>query len=124
MKHILPLLALSGLAFFATPSFAHDTPGVAHDHEYEAFFFVDDHYEHVYSSMPEINPSDYFVDFSELDANGNGYITRTEVSSYSGCGCTAKAQANLLREFHVADVNRDNRLSASEMGDWLVMDAQ
>ena len=119
----LPALALS-LAIAPTVH-AHDTTAW-HDHPHEAFFWVDNveggHYEDVYSSMPPLNPHDYYLSFEELDRNGNGYITSSEVRSYNGCGCTEKARQNLLREFKATDPNHDGRLSRDDLGDWLVLD--
>lgn len=118
-----PVLALATLTCLSSPAvFAHDTPGERHEHEHEAFFLVEDHYEHVYSSMPPINPYDYFLDLQAMDANGNGSLSRREIKHYTGCGCTTVARDNLLREFRVTDVNKDGQLSKKELGNWLVLD--
>ena len=119
----LAALLVATLAF-AAPALADDT-NEWHTHEHQRFFWVDGdpgHYEHVYSSIPEVDPHDYYLAFEDLDRNHNGYITRSEVRRYTGCNCTEKTRANLLREFNATDPNHDGRLHKDELGDWLVLD--
>ncbi|MET0328223.1 MAG: EF-hand domain-containing protein [Luteimonas sp.] len=51
----------------------------------------------------------YRVDFTALDLDGDGYISRSE----------AKAHAALDAEFNAIDSNRDGRLSREELAGWL-----
>ena len=44
-----------------------------------------------------------------MDANHDGAISRVE----------ARGNADLMREFHVVDANRNGRLSREEMKGWL-----
>jgi len=55
-----------------------------------------------------ISPN-YHVDFTAMDANGDGAITRAE----------ARGNPDLMREFHVVDANHNRRLSRDEMKGWL-----
>lgn len=126
MKSLIAPLTLLALASLSAPAFAaeENASEVLYPQSHQAFFYIDNgvdapHYEHVYSSMPPIDPSDYRLDFAEIDRNGNGYLTRREVRNYQGCGCTATARANLLREFRATDPNKDGRLYAASIQDWL-----
>lgn len=97
-------LALSLSALIALPAWANET-NVS-----------------VSSSMPEVNPMDYYLDFDELDADQNGFLTRQEIEDYIGCGCSQASRDNLLREFRVMDKNADRRLSREDLGSWLTLD--
>ena len=52
---------------------------------------------------------DYRVDFSAMDGNDDGVVVRSE----------ARGNADLMREFHVVDLDNDGRLSRVEMKDWI-----
>ncbi|MDR6992157.1 EF-hand domain-containing protein [Luteimonas sp. 3794] len=51
----------------------------------------------------------YRIDFTALDTDGDGYISRAE----------AKAHPALDAEFNAIDSNRDGRLSREELAGWL-----
>lgn len=52
--------------------------------------------------------SGYHVDFAAMDGNDDGVIVRSE----------ARGNADLMREFHVVDLDNNGRLTAVEMQDW------
>ena len=52
---------------------------------------------------PDSVSSNYKVDWSALDKNGDGSVSRSEVR--------ASGNADLMREFHVVDGNHNGRLS-------------
>lgn len=74
---------------------------------------------YVTTSMPQVEKSDYWVDFEALDRNGDGLLSRNEVESASPGRTAPKAIDNLLREFHVADANGDGYLERAEIPGWL-----
>src|SRR3546814_16072019 len=55
-----------------------------------------------------ISPN-YRVDFEAMDGNGDGVITRREGSG----------NPDLMREFHVVDLDDNGRLTRAEMKDWI-----
>ncbi|TAK39368.1 MAG: hypothetical protein EPO30_03440 [Lysobacteraceae bacterium] len=55
-----------------------------------------------------ISPN-YRVDFDAMDDNGDGVITRREGSG----------NPDLMREFHVVDLDDNGRLTRAEMKDWI-----
>jgi hypothetical protein len=60
---------------------------------------------------PDSVSANYKVDWSALDKNGDGSVSRSEVR--------ASGNADLMREFHVVDGNHNGRLSKEEMKGWL-----
>lgn len=60
--------------------------------------------------------SEYNIDFSALDADGDGYISRTEASAMAG---RSGAAHNLNLEFEVADKNGDGKLAFTEIIEWV-----
>ncbi|KGQ18906.1 hypothetical protein LF41_229 [Lysobacter dokdonensis DS-58] len=60
---------------------------------------------------PDSVSSNYKVDWSALDKNGDGNVSRAEVR--------ASGNDDLAREFHVVDANHNGRLSKEEMKGWL-----
>ena len=65
----------------------------------------------VRSHAPDSISSNYKVDWSALDKNGDGNVSRSEVR--------ASGNEDLMREFHVVDGNHNGRLSKEEMKGWL-----
>jgi hypothetical protein len=65
----------------------------------------------VQSHEPDSVSSNYKVDFSALDKNGDGNVSRAEVR--------ASGNEDLMREFHVVDANHHGRLTQEEMKGWL-----
>lgn len=55
-----------------------------------------------------ISPN-YHIDFAAMDSNGDGVITRRE----------GRGNSDLMREFHVVDLDDNGRLSRVEMKDWI-----
>ena len=55
--------------------------------------------------------SNYNIDFTAMDSNGDGNIVRAEVN--------ASGNADLMREFHVVDRNNNGRLTREELKGWL-----
>jgi Ca2+-binding EF-hand superfamily protein len=64
----------------------------------------------VTSHAPDSVSSNYHVDFAAIDKNGDGSLSRSEVS--------ASGNEDLVREFHVVDANHNGRLSKDEMKGW------
>lgn len=60
--------------------------------------------------------SNYNIDFSLVDTDGDGYISRTEAKAVAGRN---DATANLAEQFAAADVTDDNRLGFFEIIDWV-----
>ena len=60
---------------------------------------------------PDSVSSNYKVDWSALDKNNDGSVSRAEVR--------ASGNADLAREFHVVDGNHNGRLSKEEMKGWM-----
>ena len=61
--------------------------------------------------QPDSISSNYKIDFAALDKNSDGNVSRSEVRS--------SGNADLEREFHVVDANRNGRLTKDEMKGWL-----
>ena len=63
-----------------------------------------------FSDQPgnSISPN-YHVDFAAMDSNGDGMVVRAE----------ARGNADLMREFHVVDLDNNGRLTRVEMKDWI-----
>lgn len=61
--------------------------------------------------------SDYNIDFSRLDADRDGYVTRGEIESAKGSanGAVRKLQA----QFAAVDATGDGKLSFMELIDWV-----
>ena len=55
-----------------------------------------------------ISPN-YSIDFEAMDGNGDGVITRAE----------GRGNADLMREFHVVDMDHNGRLTRTELKDWI-----
>lgn len=55
-----------------------------------------------------ISPN-YSIDFEAMDSNGDGVITRAE----------GRGNADLMREFHVVDMDHNGRLTRTELKDWI-----
>ena len=55
-----------------------------------------------------ISPN-YRIDFEAMDSNGDGVIARSE----------GRGNADLMREFHVVDLDNNGRLTKVEMKDWI-----
>lgn len=60
--------------------------------------------------------SEYNIDFSALDANGDGFIARQEAQAMDS---RSEAAHNLNLEFQVADKNSDGRLAFTEIIQWV-----
>lgn len=68
-------------------------------------------------SWPGTVPSsEYNIDFSALDADGDGFISRTEATAMDG---RSEATHNLNLEFQVADKNGDGQLAFAEIIQWV-----
>lgn len=68
-------------------------------------------------SYPGTVPSaEYNIDFSALDGNDDGYISREESKMMAG---RSGAAHNLDLEFKIADKNADNRLAFTEIIEWV-----
>ena len=52
---------------------------------------------------------EYRIDFDALDANGDGYLSRTEVADHP----------TLSAEFRAVDADNDGRLSREELSGWI-----
>ncbi len=63
-----------------------------------------------------VSSSDYNIDFSAIDANGDGYISPEEAQAMAG---RSTAAGNLHEQFAAADVNGDGRLGFMEIIDWV-----
>ena len=62
------------------------------------------------NSMPGNSiSSNYRIDFSATDKNGDGVVVRSEV----------QGNPDLQREFHVVDLDNNGRLTAVELQDWI-----
>ena len=63
-----------------------------------------------FSDQPgnSISPN-YSIDFDAMDANDDGVITRAE----------GRGNADLMREFHVVDMDHNRRLTRVELKDWI-----
>lgn len=84
-------------------AFGAGTPAFAQDQEYrDSNVTITDH------PGNSISPN-YSVDFAAMDANGDGVVVRSE----------ARGNADLMREFHVVDLDHDGRLTRAEMKDWI-----
>lgn len=60
--------------------------------------------------------SEYNIDFTALDANGDGFIARQEAQAMDS---RSEAAHNLNLEFQVADKNSDGRLAFTEIIQWV-----
>lgn len=63
-----------------------------------------------------VHASDYNVDFSAIDTNGDGYLVREETRAMAA---RSKAAGNLNEQFAAADVSGDGRLGFLEIIDWV-----
>jgi hypothetical protein len=63
-----------------------------------------------------VPPSEYNIDFSALDADDDGFISRTEVSASAS---RSEAAHNLNLEFQIADNNGDGKLAFPEIVEWV-----
>ena len=63
-----------------------------------------------------VSSSEYNVNFSAMDTNKDGYISREETNAMAG---RSKAARQLSQNFDKGDANRDDRLSMSEVIDWI-----
>lgn len=76
-----------------------------------------DHGPVVVISWPGSVPaSDYNIDFSMLDANGDDYVSRAEVNAMQS---RSVAVRNLGQAFETADNNADGRLAFTEVLQWV-----
>lgn len=63
----------------------------------------------VRSFEPDSVQGQYRIDFEALDANGDGYLSRSEVTDHP----------TLSAEFRAVDANNDGRLSREELAGWI-----
>ena len=63
----------------------------------------------VRSFEPDSVQGEYRIDFDALDANGDGYLSRTEVADHP----------TLSAEFRAVDADNDGRLSREELSGWI-----
>lgn len=112
--------ALVGVAFPATAQsqapWPHDDGWVE---PYPVYVPVDESRVYVSTSMPDVAQSDYWLDFEALDRNGDGRLSRSEVSRPAPSHTTSVALANLAREFRAMDVNGSGHLERFEVSGWL-----